>query len=171
MENFKTLATERFSLRKYADIPIEQSKLDYIFDCVRSAPSAHNNQPVSFLLVKSAKMLALIKSCYNRDWINSVPMCFVALGLHNESWHRPSDNKDHADIDVAIAVDHLTLAAAEQGLGTCWICNFDVEKCRNILNLSSEIEPIALIPIGYAADNCNVKNTLRKPLEQIFKVL
>jgi len=71
------------------------------------------------------------------------------MGDHNKGWHRKSDGKDFTNIDVAISIDHLTLAATEKGLGTCWICNFDADKCCNILNLPKDMEPIALIPIGY----------------------
>lgn len=53
---------------------------------------------------------------------------------------------------MAIAVEHLCLAAAEKGIGTCWVCNFDVERCRKVLDLPYGIIPVALIPMGYSAD-------------------
>jgi nitroreductase len=68
------------------------------------------------------------------------------------------DGKDHTDIDVSIIIDHMTLAAAEQGLGTCWICNFDALKCAEILQLPSNIEPIAYLPIGYPGKEPDDRN-------------
>jgi nitroreductase len=95
-------------------------------------------------------------------------MCIVACGNYQESWKR-SDGKDHCDIDVSIAVTHLTLAAAELGLGTCWVCNFDTKFCSQYLNLPESVEPIAIIPIGYPANPDvfvnNGKN--RKNIEEI----
>lgn len=77
------------------------------------------------------------------------------------------DGKDHADIDVAIAVEHLCLAATEQGLGTCWVCNFDVPLCREVLQLPVHIEPAVLIPVGYPAEQ-EMSTKKRKSLDEIL---
>ena len=76
----------------------------------------------------------------------------MALGDHDLGWHRKSDGKDYTDIDIAIAIDHLMLAATEQSLGTCWICNFDFNKCYNIFDLPENLEPIAFISVGYPVE-------------------
>lgn len=73
---------------------------------------------------------------------------------------------NHADIDIAIAVEHLCLAAAEQGLGTCWVCNFDTPRCSEVLGLPENLEPAVLIPVGYAEDEPTEKK--RKPLNEIL---
>ena len=85
---------------------------------------------------------------------------------HDISWHRKADNKDHGDIDVAIAVEHLCLAAAEQDLGTCWVCNFDAKACHQIMQLAPQLEPVVLIPIGYPADN-TIPEKKRKSIKEI----
>ena len=105
-------------------------------------------------------------SCYKREWLATAPCIIVACVDHNESWHRRADNKDHADIDIAIAVEHLCLAAAEQGLGTCWVCNFDAPQCSEVLGLPENLEPAVLIPVGYAEDEPTEKK--RKPLNEIL---
>jgi nitroreductase len=84
--------------------------------------------------------------------------------LHDEEWVR-FDGKHHGDIDVAIAVEHLCLAAAEQGLGTCWVCNFDAPLCHSLFSLPENEDPVALVPIGYPADT--PKEKTRKTREQI----
>ena len=89
----------------------------------------------------------------------------MACANHEESWHRKSDDKDHSDIDVAIAVEHLCLAATEQGLASCWVCNFDVTLCREVLSLPSEVEPVVFVPIGYAEDEASEKK--RKSIDEI----
>jgi len=103
-------------------------------------------------------------------WVSAAhtPAVIVACGDHQQAWKR-ADGKDHCDIDIAIAVDHMTLAAAEIGLGTCWICAFDAKRCAQVLNLPERLEPVALLPIGYPADGKSPDRhaTDRKPLEQI----
>ena len=118
---FRDLAEARFSLRNYDSRPVEQEKIDCLLECVRLAPSAVNFQPCVFYVVTDQVLLAQLQDCYNRDWFKTAPMCIVACGNHPQAWHRKLDGKDHTDIDVAIAVDHLTLAAVDMGLGSCWI--------------------------------------------------
>jgi nitroreductase len=77
------------------------------------------------------------------------------------------DGKNYSDVDVAIAMDHLILAAANLGLGTCWIAAFDPAALREILHLPDGVEPIALTPLGYPADAPKPKE--RKPLSDLVR--
>ena len=165
--NFLELVKARYSVRNYEERPIEQNKLDYIMECVRLAPSAVNFQPWKFAVITEKKLLEALKSAYPREWIKTAPCIIVACGDHNVAWHRKLDNKDHTDVDVSIAVEHLCLAAAEQGLGTCWVCYFDVPLCKEILGLPANIEPVALVPVGYPASQ-EVPEKNRKPLQDIL---
>lgn len=146
---FIELANQRYSVRNFESRPVEKEKLLYVLDAAIIAPSAANFQPWQFIVVTEPEILELLHTTYRRPWLATAPAIIVALGNHDKGWHRQSDGKDFTDIDVAIAVDHLMLAATEQGLGTCWICNFDTGKCCNIFNIPENMEPIALIPIGY----------------------
>lgn len=101
--NFLELVKARYSARKYANRPVEAEKLDYIMECVRFAPSAVNFQPWRFRIVTDEAVLKALYSCYKREWLATAPCIIVACVDHNESWHRRADNKDHADIDIAIA--------------------------------------------------------------------
>ena len=87
---------------------------------------------------------------------------------HTESWHR-ADGKDHADVDASIFVEHLCLAAAEKGLGTCWVCNFNPEVANKVLGIDGvEKELVALVPIGYPSDNSVFsKPKVRKDMSEI----
>lgn len=165
--NFLDLVKKRYSVRSYESRGIEADKLDYIMECARLAPSAVNYQPWHFSIVTDSEKLAALKTAYSREWIETAPCIIVACADHQESWHRKMDGKDHADVDVAIAVEHLCLAAAEQGLGTCWVCNFDVTRCREVMELPDNWEPIALIPVGYAVEE-NVPEKRRKTLNEII---
>lgn len=133
-------------------------------ECVRMSPSAVNRQPWRFRVVESEADRQRLCRCYNREWFATAPTYIIASVLHDEEWVR-SDGKHHGNIDVAIAVEHLCLAAAEQGLGTCWVCNFDVELCSRLFDIPANEEVAVLIPIGYAADE--PKEKVRKNIDAI----
>ena len=164
--NLQELIKSRYSCRSYQPASVEPAKLDYIMECVRLAPSAVNKQPWRFRIVSSDEDKAKLQRCYARTWFNSAPMYIIASLVHDEEWVR-SDGKAHGNIDVAIAVEHLCLAAAEQGLGTCWVCNFDALLCSQLFSYAEGEEPVVLIPIGYPADEAKPK--VRKELNEILK--
>lgn len=164
--NFLDLVKNRYSCRAYKSLEVEKEKFDYIMECVRMAPSAVNKQPWRFYIVNTKEDIVKIRQCYNRDWFNSAPMYVIASILHDEEWVR-RDGKHHGDIDIAIAVEHLCLAATEQGLATCWVCNFNATLCKELFALPENEEPAVIIPLGYADDEMNPK--IRKATEQIVK--
>ena len=145
---------------------VEKEKLEYVMECVRMAPSAVNKQPWRFHIVSEADGKAKLQQCYNRDWFKTAPMYIIASVLHDEEWVR-SDGKHHGDIDIAIAVEHLCLAATEQGLATCWVCNFDAVLCKELFAMPESEEPAVVIPIGYADDETRPKS--RKTIDQIVE--
>ena len=165
---FLELAKKRYSCRNYLPKVIEPEKLNYILECGRIAPSAANYQPWQIYVVTNADLKRKLYETYKRDWFLQAPVILVFLGDHSQGWKR-GDGKDHTDIDISIIIDHITLAAAEQELGTCWICNFDAGKCRQILNLPDHLEPIAYLPLGYPAESTdsNVRHLKRKSINEI----
>ena len=150
--SFIELAKRRYSVRNYMDKPVEEEKLLKVLEAGRVAPSAVNYQPYLFVVVRDEEKRKDIATTYPRPWILKAPVLIVICGDHERSWRR-NDGKDHADIDAAIAIDHMTLAAVDMGLGTCWVCAFDAMLCHQILNLPQHIETIALLPLGYPADS------------------
>ena len=169
--NFLELSKARYSVRSYQQRAIETEKLQYVMECTRLAPSAVNLQPWKFFVVSKPEDCAKIRQCYHRDWFNEAPMYIIACSNHDESWkRRRSEPKDHADIDISIAVEPLCLAAAEVGLGTCWVCNFDVELCRKLFGMEAPYEPAVLIPIGYPKST-EMPEKNRKSMEEIFVTL
>ncbi|MDR3251380.1 MAG: nitroreductase family protein [Tannerella sp.] len=162
------LISRRRSVREYLTREIEPEKIDYIKECIRLAPSACNLQPWKFIFVQSDEKKALLQRCYDKEWLRAAPICVLALGDVSRSWKRGADGKDHAEIDVTIAFEHLILAAAEQGLGTCWICNFDVALARTLLNLPDNLIPVAITPLGYPAKKHDPV-TNRKSIDEIVE--
>lgn len=167
---FIDLAKKRYSVRKYKDKPVEKQKLEYILEAGRIAPSAANYQPWYFIVVQNDENRAKLATVYKRQWIQQAPVLLVICGDTNKAWVR-SDGKNHCDIDISIATDHITLAAAEMDLGTCWICNFDVEKTRELLQLPENIEPIVILTLGYPDNEVNLERhaTQRKSIDEIVK--
>lgn len=147
--NTLELIQKRCSIRQYAPTAVEEEKIDYLLEAARLAPSAVNFQPWYFLVVKEDEGRRKLQECYPREWFKQVPLLILVCGDHSQSWKRQSDGKDHMDIDVAIATEHICLAAAEQGLGSCWVCNFDTVLCRKHFNLPETVEPVVILAIGY----------------------
>lgn len=166
--NFLSLAQSRFSVRKYKTTPVEEEKILKVLEAGRIAPSAVNYQPWHFIVINEKDKLEQLHGVYNRPWIKEAPVVIVACSDHSKSWKRSADGKDSADIDLAIAVDHMTLMATELGLGTCWVCNFDVDKCAEILGLPGYIEPTVILPLGYPAIKPAEKK--RKQLSEIVHI-
>lgn len=151
---FHALAEQRHSCRNYLPTPVDHDTLVALFDAARLAPSACNLQPVNYLVLDTATdpgARQIIMSVYDRQWIGTAPVYIIALGRHDQAWHRQSDGKDHTDIDVAISVEHLCLAAQAMGLGSCWVCNFDAARLHQLLGLAEDTEAVAIIPLGYPA--------------------
>jgi nitroreductase len=165
---FPDLAKSRYSCRNYKSGEIEDAKLMQVLEAARIAPSAANHQPWHFIIVKSGENKARVYESYHRDWIKTAPVLIVVCGDHSISWKR-NDGKDHLDIDISISIDHITLQAVELGLATCWVCNFNANILKNNLNLPDNIEPVAIIPIGYPKDTCDPDrhNLKRKTIAEI----
>lgn len=148
--NILELSEKRFSARKYTAEPVAQSDLDYIMECVRLAPSAVNKQPWKFVIVRSEEAKQKLWRAYDREWFRTAPLYIVCMKNNNACWTRSYDDKKHGDVDVAIATEHLCLAATERGLGTCWVCNYDTSVMSELFP-SDDFETVAIIPIGHVA--------------------
>ena len=164
--NFLELVKNRYSCRAYKPLAVEKVKLEYILECVRFAPSAVNKQPWRFHIVNNEEDRAKLQKCYDREWFKTPPLYIIASILHDEEWVR-ADGKHHGNIDIAIAVEHLCLAATEQGLASCWVCNFDAALCKELFALPENEEPAVFIPLGYAADEPTEKK--RKEAGEIIR--
>ena len=167
-EGFYQLITNRFSCRDFDESrAVAPRDVEAVVEAARMAPSACNRQPWTFVAVTNVDMRHRILS-KSRPAFLKAPVVLVACGHHDDAWHRPADDKDHTDVDVSIAVEHICLAATSLGLATCWVCSFDVEATVEALSLPVGVEPIALIPLGYAADTL-IPDKNRKPLSDILK--
>ncbi len=155
---------ERFSAREFINRPVPAALIREVLEKTILAPSAVNYQPWHFIVVSEKDQLAALWPVYHRAWIREAPVIIVACVDHRQSWKRSSDGHDFGEVDVAIAVDHLTLVATSVGLGTCWVCNFDAAACKKILELPENLEPLVLVPLGFPAKEAPRK--IRKPISE-----
>ncbi len=140
----------RYSCRAYHDTPIEPDKLDRVLEAARLAPSARNLQDWRFVIVTDPDTKQqLVPAANNQAFIAAAPALIVAC---SESDHVMRCGQPVAPIDVAIALEHIALQAAAEGLATCWIGSFYPEQVRAVLRIPDNIAIIELMPIGYPAD-------------------
>jgi nitroreductase len=160
----KDLFEKRFSVRGYRDTPVPEDALLKVLEAGRNAPSACNNQPWFFIVVRSLPARKKLGTAYPRDWLIGAPIIIAVCADRNTAWVR-KDGRNYADVDAAIAMDHMVLQATELGLGTCWIGAFDVEKARAALEVPDTVEPLLLTPLGYP--NMPQPLRTRKPFNEV----
>ena len=163
---FYEVINKRRSIRAYKKDPVEDSKLSRILNAARLAPTAANRQPYSLIVVKDEETKLKLKDAYSQEWFFTAPVIVCACALPDDAWKR-NDGKGYVDVDVAIAMDHLILAASAEGLGTCWIAAFKPEVVREVLNIPDNMEPLILTPLGYP--ETIPEPTFRKPLEEMVR--
>lgn len=163
MELFEAIK-ERRSVRAYEDKAVEKEKLIKIFEAARLAPSACNLQEWRFVVATDKeKRRALMDAANNQAFVAQAPVVIACCAETDEQKMRCGELC--YPIDVAIAIDHITLAAVALGLGTCWIGSFYPDKVRKILNIPESIKVVELLTLGYPADTPRAKT--RKSLEEI----
>ena len=167
--DFTRVIRTRRSVRAYRPDPVPPAVLRRVLDAARVAPSGSNRQPTRFIVVRArARRRALVPLCERQAFIAQAPVILVACGL-NIRWNRGRYMGDYSMlVDVAIAVDHLTLAARNEGLGTCWIGSFENEGVKGLLGIPGDVNVVALTPLGYPAKRGAFSPAKgRKPLVEI----
>lgn len=169
MEFYEVIRTRR-SIRSYKGDAVPQDVLVRVMEAVRVAPSGNNRQPWRFIMVGDAALReALVPLCFEQEFIAQAPIVVVACGVDIKYNRGSYMGAMSMLVDVAIAVDHLTLAARAEGLGTCWIGSFDNEKIKHLLGIPADVQVVALTPLGYPSDPALFREPgRRKSVEQIM---
>ena len=147
--NFLELAESRYSVRKYDARPIEQEKLDRILRAGQVAPTAANAQPQRILVLKSEEALSRVRKVTHFHF--GAPMVLLICYDRRASW-KARDGHDSGPVDAAIVVTHMMLEAFDEGIGSCWVRGFDKNTLAEAFQLPDNLEPVALLPIGYPAE-------------------
>jgi len=164
---YSDLIAARYSVRAYRTDPVEDEKLQVVLEAAQLAPTAANRQPIQIVVMHTAGREEEIQKIYHRPWFVQAPLVITVCAISSQAWVRESDRFNARLIDAAIVADHLILAAANLGLGTCWIAAFNVEAARSVLRLPDEVEPVIFTPLGYPADQPGQK--IRKPLTDLVR--
>jgi nitroreductase len=151
MDIYELIRTRK-SVRSYLPKEVEQDKLERVLEAARLAPSAKNRQEWRFVVVTDQKIRDAIveKACPRNAFISEAPVLLVCCA--ETDGYRMTCGQPTAPIDVSIAIDHITLAATAEGLGTCWVGAFATEPVHDLIGIPKAIEIIELLPLGYPKD-------------------
>lgn len=160
------LIEKRKSIRSYKPQDVEEEKLNYILQAFRKAPSAKNLQPWKLIVVKDKKKISdLSIACNNQTFISEAPVLIVACAKEDEAYGVMGGYMNSYPVDVALALEHLILAATEKGLGTCWIGAFKEKLVKDLLDVPDNVRVVAITPVGYPAVEGRTRG--RKPISEI----
>lgn len=165
---FYDVLKSRWSVRSFDDRKVEQDKIDRILNVARTAPTAKNMQPVRILCAVSDNALEKLNSI--SPCIYNAPLVFIVCSDNSACWTSPQ-GKSRGEMDASIAATHIMLAAANEGLGSCWVCMFDPQKLSKEFGLTENIVPQCLIVVGYPSSNAKPadRHFDRLPLSETVK--
>jgi len=168
----------RRSVRKFLEKPVEDEKLTEILDAARLAPSGNNRQPWYFIVIKDERLRQEVAAATNNQmWIATAPVVIVAVAdicARSENYAGMFVDEETCGFDLkrvirdtTIAISYILLEVDNQGLGACWCGAFTQEGIRPVLGIPEDKFVLAVIPVGYPAEEPKAKP--RKTLEEIVK--
>jgi len=171
--DFYELIRCRESVRDYdPNRVIDDIVLNRILNAGRLAPSASNRQPWTFLLVSSKEKLEKVRACYNKPWFQQAPYILIIIGDKTKSWVRSYDGYNSIETDLAIAMDHIILAAEYENIGTCWVEAYDFKILSEAISLKENEVIFSITPLGYQNKGYQKHgNKKRKSLEEVIKIV
>ncbi len=162
----KEAILRRRSVRSFEDKHVPRDTLEEIMESVRMAPSASNRQDWKFVIVDDPDLKdELARAAHEQSFVAEAPVVIAGVNTERKTM---SCGVEAGTVDLAIAMDHLTLRAADKGLGTCWIGAFDQEKTKELLSVPEEAKIIGLMPLGYPTYDLTRENKRRKELKEIL---
>jgi nitroreductase len=166
MDVYEVIRTRK-SVRSFQEKDVSEEVLSRLLAAARLAPSASNRQEWRFVVVRDpATRKELVRAANGQRFVGQAPVVLACCAETNE--HVMPCGHLAYPIDLAIAIDHITLCAAAEGLGTCWIGAFSEGQVRDVLGIPPHIRVVALLPVGYPTDPRPVEKS-RLPLERIVK--
>ncbi len=153
--NFDKVVKDRRSVRRYKDTKVSMEKLNKILDSARFAPSAGNLQNWRFVVIENEKKKKeLAKAAYGQNFVEHAPIVIVVCNEPEEVVRfYGKRGKFYATQNCAAVVEHILLKATDLGLGSCWVGAFDEDEVVNILKITDDIKPEAIITIGYSEED------------------
>lgn len=153
--DFWEVIKKRHCVRRFQDKAVEKEKIEKILYAATSAPSAGNVQDWRFIIVQSkSKRFELSEAALGQEQVVEAPVVIVICSNLDEIFGRYGERgaELYSIQNAAAATQNLLMAATDLGLGACWVGAFDEEKVKKILDLSGHYRPLAIIPLGYPAE-------------------
>jgi nitroreductase len=150
MDIYELIRTRK-SVRSYQNRSVEQEKLDRLMEAARMAPSASNRQEWRFVVVTDPEQREKLAAAASNQRFVAEAAVVIACCAKSDG-HIMKCGLPSYPIDVSIAIDHITLAATAEGLGTCWIGAFDQEAVKKLLGIPDEVKVVQLLTLGYPVD-------------------
>ncbi len=163
MEIYDAIKIRR-SVRQFRDDPVAEDSLKNILEAARMAPSAENSQDYKFIIVHDASTRKDLAGAAEQRFIAQAPVVIVGVSLKPD--YLMDCGVPAYAVDLAIAFDHITLAAVQEDLGTCWIGAFNQERVKKILKIPEKYKVVALMPLGVPYDEPGVKS--RKKISDLI---
>ena len=157
---FKQLIEERYSVRSFKQEHLPQDIIDKILEAGHVAPTGCNNQPQRILVLNTDEAIKKLKECTKCHF--NAPTAMLVCHNKEESWKRVYDGALSSPVDAVIVATHMMLEAQNVGVGCCWVMHFNPEAMKNVFNIPENIEPVAILVMGYPADDA-------KPLDMHSK--
>jgi nitroreductase len=163
--SFIELAKRRYSERYFADTPLEEEKLYQILEAGRIAPTACNNQPQRFYVLKSS--VALAKAAQLTHTYNA-PVVVLVCYIHADAWHNPRDGFCSGDMDASIAASSMMFEAEDLGVHSIWLRGFDAGKVQEAFDLPDGTVPSLMLALGYPSEKSKPAplHEQREPIEE-----
>ena len=168
---FKEVVKNRYSCKKYRDDKVASEKIEAILEAGRLAPTAKNLQEQHIYVLQSEEMLAKIDAVTPCRY--NAPTVLVVAFDKNNVFTYPGDKRDSGAEDASIVATHMILAAADEGVDSCWVNFFDPDKAAEALGLPENEEVLMLMDLGYAAEGAGplANHDSRKPLSETVTYL
>lgn len=168
MDVFEAIKNRR-SVRAFTDAPVSDAQVEKLIDAARWAPSAGNIQPWEFVVVRNPEIKSgLREAAGNQSFIEEAPVVIVVCA--NESRSGQGYGSRGVNLyclqDTAAAIQNMLLAAQAMDLATCWVGAFHEEQARKVLRIPDGVRPVAMIPVGHAAEKPIARS--RRPLSDII---
>lgn len=151
-KTFLDMTKERWSVRKFAPEQISDEHMERILEAGRNAPSACNYQPQRVLVLQSEEAIERMRSVTH--WAFNAPTVLLVCADLEESW-KNIDGCDSAEVDAAIALDHMMMEAWECGVGSTWVRGFDERVMRQAFNVPATWKIVAMMPMGYPSEKAH----------------
>ena len=162
---FIDLARNRYSERKFDSAPIENDILYKILEAGRLAPTACNNQPQRFYVLRSADALA---KAAKLTYTYNAPVVILVCYLKAEAWHNPRDGFCSGDMDASIAASSMMFEAEDLGVHSIWLRGFDAGNVQEAFELPAGTVPSLMLALGYPAEGAapHKMHSEREPMEE-----